>query len=103
MTLALVPLLQWAAASTLITRRDLFRVIAPLLVSVGIGGAAALAVRPTLESIESTFLRLAVESSVFFGGYLLSLLFVMKQMLVYQEALKDVGLWPIRKFWRVLG
>jgi O-antigen/teichoic acid export membrane protein len=103
MTLALFPLLQWARRGTLITMRDLGSVIAPLMVSIGIGGATALAVRPGLESIESAFLRLAVESSVFFGGYLLSLLFVMKQKSVYQGLLEDVGLWPAGKFRRVVG
>lgn len=102
MVLAIVPLLQWARHGTLITMRDICRVIAPLLLSTGIGAAAALIVRPGVKA-EPAFVQLVVETAVFFGGYVLSLLFVMKQRSVYLAVLEDIGLWPVGSSSRTSG
>jgi hypothetical protein len=49
--------------------------------------------------VELAFLRLMTESTVMFGVYLLTLLFIMKQKSLYMGLLRDVGLWPVGS-WR---
>jgi hypothetical protein len=67
--------------------------------SIAIGSAATLAVQPMLGRVEPPFVRLIAESTVLFGVYLLSLLFIMKQKSVYMGLLQELGLWPIGS-WR---
>jgi len=95
MVLAIVPVLLWAKHGTLITMRDILRAVTPALMSIAIGAAATLAVRPMVDPVEPAFVRLVVESTILFGVYLFSLLFIMKQKSVYMGLLRETGLWPV--------
>jgi PST family polysaccharide transporter len=99
MVLFIVPVLLWAKHGTLITMRDILRAVTPASMSIAIGSAATLAVQPMLGRVEPPFVRLIAESTVLFGVYLLSLLFIMKQKSVYMGLLQELGLWPIGS-WR---
>jgi O-antigen/teichoic acid export membrane protein len=99
MILSIVPVMLWAKQGTLITLSDIFRAVMPSATSLLVGVAAALALRPMLDQVEPVFLRLMTESIVLFGGYLLTLLFIMKQKSLYMGLLREVGLWPVGS-WR---
>jgi len=99
MLLAIVPVMLWAKQGTLITMRDILRTVTPSSMSVAIGAAAMLAVRPMVDPVDPAFVRLAVESTILFGVYLFSLLFIMKQKPVYMGLLRETGLWPVGS-WR---
>ena len=64
------------------------------LLSVLIGAGAAWTASGLTVQLNPTFLRLVVESTILFGVYLLTLLFVMGQKTVYVSLLKEIGLWP---------
>jgi len=57
--------------------------------------AATLVVRPMVDPVDPAFVRLVVESTILFGVYLFSLLFIMKQKSVYMELLRETSLWPV--------
>jgi O-antigen/teichoic acid export membrane protein len=94
MAICLVPVLLWAKQGMLITMTDILRAARPALVSVVLGAAATLAAQPVINYVKPGFPRLVVECSVFFGVYLLGLLFVMKQMPVYIELLREMRVLP---------
>jgi PST family polysaccharide transporter len=102
MVLAIVPVLRWATHGTSITIRDVLRAVTPASMSIAIGAAATLAVRPIVDPVEPAFVRLVTESSVLFGVYLFSLLFIMKQKSAYVGLLREIGLWPVGR-WRMEG
>jgi O-antigen/teichoic acid export membrane protein len=95
MILSVVPVLRWAKRGTLITVRDILRAARPVSISIAIGAAATVAARPMLDRVDSAFVRLITESTVFLGAYLSTLLFVMDQKSVYMGLLRAVGLWPV--------
>jgi len=95
MALATVPILLWAKHGTLITMRDILRAAAPSFISIAIGAAATLAVQSIVDRVEPPVARLAAESTILFGVYLFSLLFIMKQKPVYMALLRESGLWPL--------
>jgi O-antigen/teichoic acid export membrane protein len=94
MTICVVPVLLWAKCGTLITMWDIFKSARPALVSIVMGVAATLVVRPLIDRMEPGFERLVLESSVLFGVYLFTLAFVMKQKSVYMGLLREIGLFP---------
>jgi O-antigen/teichoic acid export membrane protein len=102
MVLAIVPVLLWAKHGTLITMRDILRAITPASVAIVVGAAAALAVGPMVDRVEPVFIRLLAESTVLFGVYLFTLLFIMRQKSMYMGLLTGIGLWPIGR-WRAEG
>lgn len=95
MVLSIVPVLMWAKRGTLMTMWDIIRAARPASMSIIIGVAATLAVGPMLGRVELAFVRLIANSTVLFGVYLLTLLFIMKQKSVYMSLLQDIGLWPL--------
>jgi O-antigen/teichoic acid export membrane protein len=99
MSLSIVPVMLWAKQGTLMTLRDIRGAATPASMSIVIGAAAVLAVRPMLGHVEPALLRLMAESTVMFGAYLLTLLFIMKQKTVYAGLLREIGLWPVGS-WR---
>ncbi len=96
MVLVTVPVILWAKHGTLITTRDIFKAVAPSFTSIGMGIAAALALWPIVNGVEPPIARLVAESTILFGAYLFTLLFLMKQKSVYIRLLRETGLWPIR-------
>jgi O-antigen/teichoic acid export membrane protein len=99
MSLSIVPVMLWAKQGTLMTLRDILMAATPASMSIVIGAAAVLAVRPMLGHVEPALPRLMAESAVMFGAYLLTLLFIMKQRAVYAGLLREIGLWPVGS-WR---
>jgi hypothetical protein len=99
MILSIVPVMLWAKQGTLIALRDILKAATPGSMSIVIGAAAMLAVRPLLSHVEPALLRLMAESTALFGAYLLTLLFIMKQKTVYAGLLREIGLWPVGS-WR---
>jgi O-antigen/teichoic acid export membrane protein len=99
MLLAIVPVVLWAKHGTLITMRDILTAVTPSSVSITIGAAATLAVRPMVDPVDPAFVRLVAESTILFGVYLFSLLFIMKQKPVYMGLLRQTGLWPVGSRW----
>jgi PST family polysaccharide transporter len=95
MLLATVPVLLWAKHGTLITMRDILRAVTPSSMSIAIGAAVTLAVRPMVDPVDPAFVRLVVESTILFSVYLFSLFFIMKQKSVYMGLLRETGLWPV--------
>src|SRR5262249_25172364 len=94
MAVCVVPVLVWAKRGTLISLPDLIRSARPALVSIALGIAATLLVRPLTDWLEPGFERLVLECSVLFGVYLFTLAFIMKQKSVYLGLLRDIGLFP---------
>jgi PST family polysaccharide transporter len=97
MLLTLVPVIAWAKRGTLITTRDILKAALIPFVSVVIGGLAVLAVTPWLADVSQVFLRLVIESTIMFGGYLFGLLIVLRQKAVYTELLREIGFIPFNK------
>ena len=95
MVLSIVPVMLWAKQGTLITLRDILRAATPGSMSTVLGVASILAIRPILGQVEPALVRLMAESTVLFGVYLLTLLFIMKQKSVYMGLLREIGLWPV--------
>jgi hypothetical protein len=95
MVILAVPVIAWAKHGTNITASDMLRVVLVPLVSVIVGAGAALGMRGPMIRLEPVFIRLVVESGVLFGVYLFMLLFVMRQMPVYTELLRETGLWRV--------
>lgn len=102
MVLSIVPVLLWAKHGTLITMRDILRAVTPSSMSIVGGAAVALAVTPILGRVEPVFVRLVAESTILFGMYLFTLLFIMKQKQVWMGLLREIGPWPVGS-WRVVG
>jgi PST family polysaccharide transporter len=102
MVLSVVPVLLWARRGTLITMLDIFRSARPSLMSMVTGIAATLAIRPLMDHVEPGFGRLVAESTVLYGAYLFTLVFIMKQKSVYVGLLRDIGLFPAGR-WRAAG
>ncbi|HTU00512.1 MAG TPA: lipopolysaccharide biosynthesis protein [Candidatus Sulfotelmatobacter sp.] len=102
MAVCVVPVLLWARRGTLITMMDIFRTARPALVSVVTGVAVTLAIRPLVDRIQPGFWRLVLESSALFGGYFLTLVFVMNQKSVYMGLLREIGFLPAPR-WRAAG
>jgi hypothetical protein len=48
-----------------------------------------------VDPVDPAFVRLVVESTILFGVYLFSLLFIMKQKSMYMGLLRENGLWPV--------
>jgi O-antigen/teichoic acid export membrane protein len=99
MIISVVPVLLWAKQGTLITLSDILAAARPTSISIAIGAAATLVVRPMLDRVDPAFVRLVAESTIFFGVYLFSLLFIMEQKSVYMGLLRATGLWPAGR-WR---
>lgn len=99
MVLLVVPVVLWAKRGTPITATDILRTLKAPFVSVLIAAAGMLAAVSLMERIGPVFLRLVVESSLFFGLYAAMLLFGMKQKTTYLNILRETGLWPISA-WR---
>ena len=95
MVLCIVPVLLWAKQGTLITLRDILRAARPASISIAIAAAVTLALRPMLDRVDPTFVRLVAESTLLFGVYFATLLFIMEQKSVYMALLREVGLWPV--------
>lgn len=94
MVITIVPLILWAKHGTLITGRDLLRVVLRPILSIAFGAAVTLAAGSLLREVRPVFLRLVSETAVLFGVYALFLLYVMRQKDVYMALLRDTGLWP---------
>jgi O-antigen/teichoic acid export membrane protein len=94
MGLAIVPVLRSATSGTSITMRDIARAATPTSLSIAVGAVAVLALEPIMQTVALPVARLVVESTVLFGVYLFTLLFVMKQKSVYAQVLSDIGLKP---------
>jgi PST family polysaccharide transporter len=92
MVLAVVPVVLWATRGTAVTMRDILRAVAPAAISIATGAVALLIARPMLAALQPAFVRLVAESTVLFGVYLFTLLFVMNQKSVYLALLRDTGL-----------
>jgi O-antigen/teichoic acid export membrane protein len=95
MLFVFVPLILWAKQGTLITLTDVLRSAIKPALAVAVGLATVMVFSSEVVRINSAFLRLSVESSIFFGVYLVMLLGVMRQMAVYQDLIRTTGLWSI--------
>lgn len=92
----IVPFQLWAKQGTLITARDIYRAVAPSVISVTIAAGATLAVYTQINLVEPPLVQLVAECAILFGVYLLSLLFLMKQKAVYVGLFRDTGInWPL--------
>lgn len=101
MVLVAGPLLYWAQRGTVVSWSDILSSTMPSLVS------AAAATIPTLLAanlffvrIVPTLLRLATGTTFFLAIYLIVLLFVMKQLPLYQSFLRELGFWPLSRMRR---
>jgi PST family polysaccharide transporter len=93
MALAVIPVMLWAKHGTLITMWDVFRLVVKPFLSATIAASVAITFSRLENSIQPAFLRLFVATSAFFGVYLLVLLFVMKQNVIYLAILRETGIW----------
>jgi len=91
MVLAFVPVILWVKHGTLITMADVFRAAAKPGVAIAGGLVTALVFAGQIGRIHQAFLRLLLESSIFFGVYLVVLLAVLRQMVVYLDLLREIG------------
>ena len=97
MAVCTIPFQLWAKHGTLITMRDLFKAMAPSVVSIALGTAITFAAQSMVHRMGPLFGRLVGECAILFGVYLFTLLFVMKQKTVYFGLLREAGLtWPAR-------
>lgn len=97
MVLLVVPVIAWAKHGTHISTHNILRSILPPFVSILVGAATVWFARHLLSAIHPAFLRLVVETSVLFGAYLLTLLFVMGQKTAYSNLIRETGFWPLAK------
>jgi PST family polysaccharide transporter len=93
MVLVLMPVVLWAKHGSLITLRDVFVSAIKPSVAIVVGLASAVALNGLAGLVRLAVLRLFVESCVFFGVYLLVLLFGMGQKAIYMGLLRETGLW----------
>lgn len=91
MVLAFVPVILWVKHGTLITMADVFRSAVKPGVAIAVGLVTALVFAGQIGRIHQAFLRLLLESSIFFGVYLVVLLAVLRQMVVYLDLLREIG------------
>ena len=59
--------------------------------AIAVGLVTALLFAGQIGRIHQAFLRLLLESSIFFGVYLVVLLAVLRQMVVYLDLLREIG------------
>jgi PST family polysaccharide transporter len=94
MALAVVPVALWAKQGTLIRVKDLFGAVTRPALSVVIASIVTYAARNLLVSVQPLFARTVVECALLFTVYLVALLFVMGQLRMYTDLLRETGLWP---------
>ena len=95
MAVCTLPFQLCAKHGTSITLRDLFKAMAPSVMSIATGAALTFAAQSVVQRLGQPFERLVTESAILFGIYLLTLLFIMKQKTVYADLLRGAGLaWP---------
>jgi len=99
MVVLIVPVVLWAKCDLPISNLNILETLKPPIVSVLVSAAGILLMAGALEHIHPVFLRLVVESAIFFGVFVVMLLFVMKQKTTYLNILRETGLWPISA-WR---
>ena len=73
------------------TMADVFRSAVKPGVAIAVGLVTALVFAGQIGRIHQAFLRLLLESSIFFGVYLVVLLAVLRQMVVYLDLLREIG------------
>jgi O-antigen/teichoic acid export membrane protein len=100
MVVLVVPVVLWAKCDLPITNLNILETLKAPIVSVLVGAAVMLALAAPMGRLHSVFLRLVVESSIFFGVFAIVLLFVMKQQVTYFNILRETGLWPISALWQ---
>jgi O-antigen/teichoic acid export membrane protein len=86
---------QYGPKGTVVKWKDMLRSMMPPLLSAAAAALATLAVQVCFERVAPPILRLGVATSIFFGVYLLVLLFAMKQLPLFQSFLHEIGLWPL--------
>jgi O-antigen/teichoic acid export membrane protein len=94
MVLLMIPVVLWAKRGTLISARDVFKILVQPGGSILVATGASLGLSPWVSTVSSPLGRLTVESSLLFGVYLVLLLFVFGQKAAYVELLQHTRLWP---------
>jgi O-antigen/teichoic acid export membrane protein len=95
MVLVVTPVILWAKRGTSITIVDVFQSAIKPGTAVALGLIVALLFGSQIGRIRAVFLRLLLESAIYFGVYLVVLLAAMRQMRVYVDLLREAGFWPI--------
>jgi len=93
MFVLVAPVIVLSRHGTLITGRDVVRVIAPLLGATAIAATIVILGGSSLSRVTVPLLRLVVECALFFGVYILVLLFVLGDRSEYLDVLRSCGLW----------
>jgi O-antigen/teichoic acid export membrane protein len=100
MVVLIVPVVLWAKCDLPITNMDILQTLKPPIVSALVGAAATLLLAVPMDHLHPVFLRLVIESAIFYGIFVVMLLFVMKERVMYFNILRETGLWPISALWQ---
>jgi hypothetical protein len=92
--LLVVPLLFWAQYGqdrTVINWKDILKSTMPSVFAAAAATLVTLIAGPLFAPIASTFVRLTAEATAFLAVYLFFLLFVMRQLSLFQSFVRELG------------
>jgi PST family polysaccharide transporter len=93
MVLLAIPVIHLATRGTPISTLDAVKAGMRPLLSIAVGGAAALVSWSFLRHLNAPLIRLVAANTVMFSVYAFMLLFVMGKKTVYFSLLREIGVW----------